>query len=197
MWAKKPEYAIQIGEMTMKMTKGRKNAVVAGLVLFLGIAVFANWYYTGPKSAEEAGNASGVDTSNVNSQNLGDAVYVGASGVSDEYFAGAKLSRDESYDEAVATLKEIVDSSDADEQSVQTAAASISAMSERKIAQVNIENLVKAKTGSECIAVLSEDSAEIIVKKDAINEESALQIKEIVMANADISPEKITIIGAK
>lgn len=183
--------------MNMKMTKGRKNAVVAGLVLFLGIAVFANWYYTGPKSAEEAGNASGADTSNVNSQNLGDAVYVGASSVSDEYFAGAKLSRDESYDEAVATLKEIVDSSDADEQSVQTAAASISAMTERKMAQVNIENLVKAKTGSECVAVLSEDSAEIIVQKDAINEETALQIKEIVMANADISAEKITIIGAK
>ena len=70
-------------------------------------------------------------------------------------------------------------------------------MSERKIAQVNIENLVKAKTGSECVAVISDDSVEIIVKETALNSGTVLQIKEIVMDNTDIEAEKITIIGAK
>ncbi len=182
----------------MKFLKNKKHAVLAALVLILGVAVMANWYYTNPdsKAADSAG-MSDEDASNVNSKNLGDAVYVGSSEVSDEYFAGAKLSRDESYDKAVATLKEIIDTSDIDEQSVQTASASISAMSERKIAQVNIENLVKAKTGSECVAVISDDSVEIIVKETALNSGTVLQIKEIVMDNTDIEAEKITIIGAK
>lgn len=182
----------------MKFLKNKKHAVLAALVLILGAAVMVNWYYTNPDTkAADSGNMSGVDASNVNSKNLGDAVYVGSSDISDEYFASAKLSRDATYDEAVATLKEIIESSELDEQSVQTASASINMMSERKIAQVNIENLVKAKTGSECVAVISDESAEIIVKETALNSETVLQIKEIVMSNTDIQAEKITIIGAK
>lgn len=182
----------------MKLLKNKKHAVLAALIVILGIAVMANWYYTNPESKiAGADSVSGEDVSNVNSKNLGDAVYVGSSDISDEYFASAKLSRDASYDEAVATLKEIIDSSDVDEQSIQTASASINTISARKIAQVDIENLVKAKTGSECVAVISDESAEIIVKESALNDETVLQIKEIVMSNTDIGAEKITIIGAK
>ena len=182
----------------MKLSMRKKHAVLASLVLLLGIAVFANWYYTGPDSRiSSAGSTSDVDSSNVNSQNLGDAVYVSSTDIDSEYFASAKLSRDESYDEAVATLKEIIDSSDVDEQSVKTASDAITSMSERQIAQTNIENLVKAKTGSDCVAVLSDDSAEIIISKELISDSTVLQIKEIVMNNSEISAEKISIIGAK
>lgn len=181
----------------MKISKVRKQAVLAGLVLILGIAVLANWYYTGPDSAQQADSLSDADTSNVNGANLGDAVYVDSTDVADEYFASAKMSRDESYDEAVAVLKEIVYSSEADEQSVRTASDSINTMTERKMVQVDIENLVKAKTGSECVAVISDDSAEIIVKESALESDVILQIKEIVLSNTEIPAEKITIIGAK
>ena len=89
----------------MKFLKNKKHAVLAALVLILGVAVMANWYYTNPDSkAADSAEMSDEDASNVNSKNPGDAVYVGSSEVSDEYFAGAKLSRDESYDKAVATL---------------------------------------------------------------------------------------------
>lgn len=182
----------------MKISMKKRHTALAVLVLFLGLAVLANWYYTKPENNILATDGtSDVDTSNVNGVNLGDAVYVNSSNVSEEYFAGAKLSRDESYDEAVATLKEIIESSDIDEQSVKTAADSISAISERRIAQVNIENLVKAKTGSECVAVINDDSVEIIVDKSSISDQSILQIKEIVVEYTDFSAEKISIIGAK
>lgn len=182
----------------MKITMKKRHTVLAVLVLFLGLAVLANWYYTNPdKNALPADGASDVDISNVNGANLGDAIYVNSSNVSEEYFAGAKLSRDESYDKAVATLKEVMENSDIDEQSIKTAADSINVMSERRIAQVNIENLVKAKTGSECVAVITDDSAEIIVSETALSEQAVLQIKEIVMDNTDFSAEKISIIGAK
>lgn len=181
----------------MKISKVRKQALLAGLVMILGIAVFVNWYYSGPENAERTGQIAGSDTSNVNSGNLGDAIYVGSTDVSDEYFASAKLSRDESYDEAVAVLKQIVSASDVDSQSVKTATDSINTITERKIAQVNIENLVKAKTGSECVAVISDDSAEIIVKESALSEDAVLQIKDIVLQNTQFSAEKISIIGAK
>ncbi len=182
----------------MKLTTKKRQIILSGLVLFLGVAVLANWYYSNPeKNAQAVDNISDIDVSNVNSVNLGDAVYVNSSEISDEYFAGAKLSRDKSYDEAVATLKEIIDSSDIDEQSIKTATESMNQMSQYKIAQTNIENLVKAKTGSECVAVINDSSVEIIVADSSVTEQTILQIKDIVMKNFDISAEKISIIGTK
>ena len=180
----------------MKITSKKRQLMLAGLVLALGVAVLANWYYTNPqKNPVVSEDAS--DVSNVNNANLGDAVYVNSTDTADEYFAGAKLSRDESYDEAVATLKKMIESSEIDEQSVMTAAEAINKMTEQRVAQVNIENLVKAKTGSDCVTVISEDSVEVIVKESVINSETILQIKEIVMENTEFSSEKISIIGAK
>ena len=182
--------------MQLKMKK--RHTVLAALVLFLGLAVLANWYYTNPENKIfPADSSSDVDISNVNGANLGDIVYANATDVYDEYFAGAKLSRDESYDEAVATLKEIIESSDVDEQSIKTASDSIRSMSEQRITQVNIENLIKAKTGSDCVAVITDEAIEIIVKESALSDQTVLQIKEIVINNTEFSAEKISIIGAK
>ncbi|MBO5935770.1 MAG: SpoIIIAH-like family protein [Clostridia bacterium] len=180
----------------MKMKK--RHTVLAVLVLFLGLAVLANWYYTNPENKIlPTDGSSEVDVSNVNGANLGDIIYANSTDVSDEYFAGAKLSRDESYDEAVATLKEIIESSDIDEQSVKTASDSIKAISERRITQVNIENLVKAKTGSDCVVVITDEAIEVIIKESSLSDQTVLQIKEIVINNTEFSAEKISIIGAK
>ena len=180
----------------MKITAKKRHLMLAGLVLVLGVAVLANWYYTEPgKSPVLSEDAS--DLSNTNNVNMGDAVYVNSTDISDEYFVGAKMSRDESYDEAVATLKEIIENDESDDQSVMTAAESINTLTENRIAQVNIENLVRAKTGSECIAVISDDSIEVVVSESVLDSDTILQIKEIVLTNTAISAEKISIIGAK
>ena len=182
----------------MKITTRKKHAVLASLVLILGVAVLANWYLTTPDTnISQVMGESDIDSDNVDSQNLGDAVYVNSTDVNDEYFASAKLSRDNSYDEAVATLKEIVNSSEADENSVKNASSAITVMSQRKVAQTNIENLVAAKTGSKCVTVISDNGVEVIVDECAISEETILQIKEIVINNTDVSQEKISIIAAK
>ena len=176
--------------MQLKMKK--RHTVLAVLVLFLGLAVLANWYYTNPENKIlPTDGSSEVDVSNVNGANLGDIIYANSTDVSDEYFAGAKLSRDESYDEAVATLKEIIESSDIDEQSVKTASDSIKAISERRITQVNIENLVKAKTGSDCVVVITDEAIEVIIKESSLSDQTVLHIKEIVINNTEFSAEKI------
>ncbi len=182
----------------MKITTRKKHAILASLVLVLGIAVLANWYLTVPDtSIDQVMGESDIDSDNVNSQNLGDAIYVNGTDVSDEYFASAKLSRDNTFDEAVATLKEIVNSSEADESSVKNASDTIALMTQRKMEQSNIENLIEAKTGSNCVAVISDNGVEVIIDKNAVSEDTILQIKEIVINNTDVSQEKISIIAAK
>ncbi len=181
----------------MKISVKKRHAMLATLVLVLGVAVLANWYYTKPDGALPADSLSDVDTSNVSAGNLGDAIYANSDSSENEYFASAKLSRDETYDEAVATLKEIVENTDIDEQSVKDASASINLLTQRKIIQADIENLIEAKTGGKCVAVINDDSADIIVSGELLSDSVVLQIKDIVIENTGFSAEKISIIGTK
>lgn len=179
----------------MKLSTRRRNAMLASLVLILGIAVFANWYYSGTEKSLKAADGLTEAMSDVDTPQLGDAIYV--SGSQAQYFSNARLQRDESYDKTVSTLRGIIDTSDVDEQSVKTASASLDNIANKKILQTDIENLIRAKTGSDCVVVLSEDSAEIILPQNIINNDTIIQIKEIVSEKTDFSSEKITLIGVK
>lgn len=181
----------------MKISVKKRHTMLATLILVLGVAVLANWYYTKPDGATAADSMSDEDTSNVSTGNLGDAIYANSGTSENEYFAAARISRDEAYDEAVATLKEIVESSDADTQSVNDAAVSINSLAERRILQADIENLIEAKIGSSCVAVVNEDSVDIIVDGKLLSDTVVLQIKDIILEKTDILAEKISIIGTK
>ena len=47
------------------------------------------------------------------------------------------------------------------------------------------------------MAVINEDRIDIVVSNSVLNDNTVLQIKEIVMNNSDIPPENITITGVK
>lgn len=109
--------------ISMSMSIGKRQIVLATLVVALGAAVFVNWYYTKP-DAEKAN--TGVTVTEQVSQaagNLGDALLVNSSSVSsqdntketkaqqaqakveDEYFAQARLNRSTAHDKAAEALK--------------------------------------------------------------------------------------------
>jgi len=178
----------------MSKTIKKKQLILSGLVIVLGAAVLANWYLTSPRNSAAAGEGESNVTAG-DAHNLGDAQYVN-SGSSNEYFAGVRLSRNEAYDKSVASLKELI-SDASDENAAAAASASLADISDNKIAESNIETLVSAKIGGECVCVVNTDSVEVIVEDRCLTDNSVLQIKEIVQGSFDVSPENITIIGAK
>ena len=60
--------------------------------------------------------------------------------------------------------------------------------------EANIETLIIAKGFEECVAVISENGASIVVKSDGLNVAQISQINEIVYSEAGISPVNVTII---
>ncbi|MBR4288455.1 MAG: SpoIIIAH-like family protein [Clostridia bacterium] len=60
--------------------------------------------------------------------------------------------------------------------------------------EIDIENLVKAKGFSECIAIINQDSANIVVESDGLTAGEIAQIKEIVYLESDIQPKDVKII---
>ena len=58
----------------------------------------------------------------------------------------------------------------------------------------NIETLIEAKGFAECVAVIKDDSASIVVKSDGLQAAQISQINEIVYEQSGISPVNVKII---
>lgn len=184
------------------MVVRKRQIIAAALVLALGSAVFINWYYNRPsvKSANAKPSVEEVDNTG---GNLGDAQLVNSSGVSEsavatakssDYFASAKLRRNSAHDEAAETLNKVIKDSSSDASAVKEATTALKALSNAIKLEGDTEALIKAKTGGDCVVIINNGSAEVIVAKGALNDTVILQIKEIVLKQTGFSAENITIV---
>ncbi len=57
-----------------------------------------------------------------------------------------------------------------------------------------MEALIKAKIGSDCVVLINNGSAEIVVGKGVLTDNIILQIKEIALKQTGFPAENITII---
>lgn len=170
----------------------KKHLLLTVLVVLLGVAVYVNWYYTRPENQVDAGTDGTTQAGN-----LGEAEFVsGVTPEGEEYFAAVKLNRSNAHDEALETLKLLI-KDDATPEEVAKATGTIEKFSNRLKSEADIELLVKAKTGSECVAVINEDKIDIVISNSVLNDNTVLKIKEIVLNNSDIPAENITITGVK
>ena len=172
----------------------RRQLVLATLVIALGAAVFVNWYYTGNgdkvTAAEETTGSEYV-------QNLGEAQYVNAEGAISDYFSEVRLNRQKSRDKALEALNESLKTIEAGSEEAKEITASIEELSSQIKLESDIEALISAKLASECVAVINEGSAQVVVGKGSLVEDAALQVIDIITNNTELSPSDITISEAK
>lgn len=178
----------------MNMIIGKRQIILASLVLGLGIAVYLNWQYANTKLDLPVTTAvEGEDT-------YGEAQYVdGTVEAEDEpdgetFFVEAKMSRQKARDEAVETLAVMLQDStlDSDQRNVLAVrAADLSASIET---EGKIENLIKAKGFEDVMVYYDTERADVIVKTSGLMPNEAAQIKDIILKEAPIAAEKISIV---
>ena len=113
----------------------------------------------------------------------------------DTYFSATMLSRDRARDEALAVLQTVLDSESATEESKTQALGDISRIALEIEQEANIESLIRARGFEDCIAVLSGESASIIVKSDTdLMTSHVAQISEIVYTESGVLPANVKII---
>jgi stage III sporulation protein AH len=180
----------------------KRGAIYSVVALMLCVAVYLNWEYTGGEvaGAEDAGNKV-----------LGESVLVGNQSGADlqpdadantdaenaeDYFAKARLSRQKARDEAINILNGTVENESADEAAKTAANTEIKLMADHARLESQIENLVVAKGYTDCVVFISEEGANVIVAKPeaGLQQTDVAKIKDIVVAEAAISPQNIKII---
>ena len=184
----------------MKKLLQKRQLVLATLVLALGAAVFVNWYYSKPGMQVDArpitpgmNQSQGYDYEN---ENLGDSQYVHNpySTAAGEYFAGAKLRRASAHDEAKDTLNAVITDSKAGEKAVADAGKALQALANTIKLEADCESLITAKTGSECLVIISEGTVQAVIGGKPIDGAAALQIKEILLQKTGFADDMLTIV---
>lgn len=175
--------------MKLNVILGKKQIVLASLVLILSIAVYLNYTFAGTGSYDLIAQNAESGTEEVN---YGEAQLTGAS-VTDEYFTTARLDRKKARDEAVETLADVLKDANLSDDEREIATGKALAVSKQIESENKIETLVKAKGFVECLAFVDDDSVRVVVRTDGLDSEQAAQIKNIILEETDVQPENISV----
>ncbi|MDQ5983670.1 MAG: hypothetical protein RUMPE_00694 [Eubacteriales bacterium SKADARSKE-1] len=186
----------------------KRQLILAVLVLALGSAVYLNWQFSSDKgfsttdivtSTKELGQAQFVNNT-VDQQTNSEENKEGSSEPpknSSEYFSKAKTERQKARDEAIDMIKEILEDTKSSEETKTEAIKQAAVIAKRIEQEANIENLIRAKGFSECLAFIQNDECSVVVSSEGLDESSTISIKDIVYGQGAIALDKIKIIEAK
>lgn len=170
-------------------TLKKKHIAVASMVLMLSAAVYINYLYA-------AGDIeSFVDAG----KNYGDSILV--DGSADEeitdtsaYFSEARVSRQQSRDEAVATIENLYVSAENDTEQVSVLAEKASQIASNMELETKIETMMKAKGFEDCIVYISGEYADVIFQTEGLIPTEAAVIKEAIIQETSVPVENISIV---
>ena len=119
--------------------------------------------------------------------------YVNADATATDYFSEVKLNRQKTRDEALDKLNTSLKNAKTGTDEAKSITASIEKLTLQIKQENDIESLITAKISGECVVVINDSSAQIVVKKGALNEDTALQIMDIVTTNTKLAASNIKI----
>ena len=149
----------------------KRNTAVAAVAVLVCAAAALNWRYTSEAAAP--GTAADGET-----KILGEAALVSGreddgteTGAADEakvytgsdYFASARLTRQQARDSAISLLQEAAEQEGADPEAATAASEEIQVLAAYTLQEAQIENLVTAKGYADCVAFMGEDSISVVV----------------------------------
>lgn len=182
----------------------KRNTVVAAMAVLVCAAVALNWKYTGQQAAEgveETGTKILGEATLVNGQEADgaqaaadeEAVYTG-----DDYFASARLTRQQARDNAISLLQEAADQPGADAAVANEASEGIQVLAGYTMKEAQIENLVTAKGYADCVAFMGEDSISVVVDTGTgeLTAEDVAKITDIAMTETGYPASGIKIMAS-
>lgn len=187
------------------MVHKKRQILAASLVVALALAVGVNWYYnrSGPETnGEEQSEVQG---------NLGDSLLVAgtvqqteeaddettqAAAAVKRFFSDAKLRQTQYRDEMREQIESLTEGDTLDEDGKTRLVRLLSELDSRQKTQTDCETLIRAKLGGDCVVVIGDETAQVIVEPGSVNETTSLQIAEILAQHAQISSDHLAIIEA-
>lgn len=173
------------------MKIGKRNLIITASVLLIGVAVLLNWVLFSGANTQKDGYPN-YDQPSGNQQEQEDN---DTKTDQNTYFSATQVSRQRARDEALEVLQSVVDNKESSDAVKAEALAGIAAIADEIQKEANIESLITAKGFEQCVAVISGEKVQIVVKAETLQPAQIAQINEIVYAQTGIVPTDVTIIN--
>lgn len=180
--------------------KHKKSIIVVCCVMIIGISVYSDFMIN--RNNDEINTGSYIynsDTTQESTKILGEAKLVDNmsdtySEDTEAYFVSAQLNRQRSRDEALETLQVVIDSSETMPDVKDEALNRMISIASEIETEAIVEEMIKAKGFEDCLAVMTGEKINIIVKTPGLLTSEVAQITEIVTQETGFSPENIVIV---
>ena len=184
----------------------KRNATVAVMAVLVCAAVALNWKFTGEQAAAE----TGADSQETGTKILGEAALVSGQETDEtsldeeavytgsDYFASARLTRQQARDSAISLLQEAAEQENADQTVANEASEGIQVLASYTLKEAQIENLVTAKGYVDCVAFMGEDGISIVVSTESgeLTGEDVAKITDIAVSETGLSASGVKIMAA-
>ncbi len=189
------------------MKKLKRYLVVAVVVLFAGAAVYLNWDYNRNLGqadpvmveAEDAQAAAAEQKDKSKTTEAAETESQTETVPASDYFASARLSRQQSRDEAMSLLETAATGEGVSQEVLDSAMNEITCMATWSMQEAQVENLLLAKGYAECVAFISEDGISVAVPAplEGLTEQSVAQITDAITAETDFAASQIRLVEIK
>jgi len=186
----------------------KRNAVVAAVLLFVVAAVYLNWSYNNRPLGEadaELTAAEDAAISQARAQAAEDAAAAGEETETgdvtpvSEYFASARLTRQQSRDEALSLLETAASAQAASQETIDAAMVEIASMATWSMQEAQIENLLLAKDFADCVVFMSDGNVTVALPApmEGLSEADVARVTETITSETDYAASQIRIIEIK
>ena len=185
----------------MKLWK--RNAVVAAVLVFVCAGIYLNWSYNQRWGDGNSAMADAEDemTTAVNAaggspeEPVSAALPASVSG----YFSEARLTRQQSRDQALSLLETAACAESASQEVIDSAMNEITVMANWSLLESKIENELLAKDFADCVVYLSSQGCTVAVPSgaDGLTETQVAQITDAVLSNTELTAAAINVIEVR
>lgn len=184
----------------------KRNAVIITVLLFVAVAVYLNWSYNrGQNLAVDNLTASDQREETQDDATDEDAdttsLYFAPpqttlSAETMNYFANARLTREQARDSATAILQDAASIGTASETDVTTAIDAITAMATFALQEAQLENILLAKDFEQVVVFIRNEGVSVIVNAPpgGLSDVSVARITDAVISELGVPLDQLTIV---
>ena len=198
------------------MKNMKRNIVIGAVVLFACAAVYLNWSYNKQWGEADAAMAEAEDAAMAEAEEAyaatleeeltGAAVQTQTQPAPEEpvrqvsaYFAEARLTRQQSRDEALSLLETAAGAEGASQEDIDSAMDEIAMMAERSMRESQLENLLVAKEFDDCVVFLSSDGVTVAVPAppEGLSAAAVARITDAITGETEFTASQLRVIEVR
>ena len=184
----------------------RLKRIIVGcaVVALVGTAAVMNWSYNrkwgeADSAMAKAEDAMSAQSSIIEDMDLAVLAEEEESVYTSSYFAEARLTRQQSRDQALALLESAACADSASQEVIDSAMNDITVMANWSLMESKIENELLAKDFVDCVVYLGENTCTVAVPapKDGLTAEDVAKVTDSIVTNTGLSAAQINVIEVK